>query len=71
MKDQGRTVQHFGKWYIWSATTNGNLTLILVDRMLEQLHDVREQIKLARKATFAGTDSPVELAVRVDGGRPA
>lgn len=45
MKDQGRTVQHFRKWYLWSVAPSGNLTLVLVDRLVDQLAEATAKIK--------------------------
>lgn len=45
MKDQGRTVQHFGKWYLWSVTPGGALTLVSVDRMTETMRTLSKQVR--------------------------
>lgn len=64
IRDQGRTVQHFGKWYMWSVSPSGNLTLVLVDRLVDQLAEVRESISAAL-GSLGGSADPA------DGERPA
>lgn len=39
-KDLGRTVNHFGRWYMWSMSDRGNLSLVSVDRVNEQLRQI-------------------------------
>lgn len=44
-KDLGRTVQHFGTWYMWSMSERGNLSLVSVERVNDQLRQINETLK--------------------------
>lgn len=54
MTDDGRFVEHFRRWYVWSRNERGNLELLSFDRLVDELREARLALQAEWFRRFGG-----------------